>query len=822
MKDFTLPLILLGYCFVTVMMPRLGAYDTAGAKFMALGVYNLIVFAFFMFRRELLFPTAATADSLSAEHHSAGFFKIFFTNRVGLIYSLFVLVSLLSFVKAINPVESLVTFTKLFTVFSSVIIVSAILRVNKQYLFLVAVAMSLLLLFDILTTFLAFAQSIAQHADFFTRYDYYLYTEIFTTYSNKNILTSAIFVKIPFTLWLLTFSKGPLKVLWMFTTILAVITVILMSTRAFYIGLVLLLFFYLLFLAVRFFIDKRGLRTVLIGLAGLILIPLFIYAGWFGLSRFNKSFETFNIKDRIEARMESIKSDIAAGTRISCWLRTAKLISEEPLLGVGAGNWKIRVLKYENPKVESYFYYIYTHNDFLEVTAETGIPGGLLFLMVFVTVWISFIKNIFGSGKIPPAQLQQISGRQEAEHERAEVKPAIRPLKAPPGKTGKIAGRKVELLTARDKDLTKNRPREGTSSDMKVLAPYEYLFLPAFGLLAYSVDAFFNFPFDRPEIQTLWILFIASAVTMTPSVKIGKKFIPLLRQKTGHLIPAGLSTVLGKPVITRRVSSVIYLLTLVSAAYLLYLNFISLRLQEVVRTEMHRGILTLPASKFMEGFPFLPTVSIESEPISVMKVRYLLNEKRIPEAITLLKNDQSSPYETRKELFLSQSYLMMENTDSALAYSLKVFKYKPGFRDNNLTLINLLDRLERYEEAIRIIDEFVATGFADPYFTDKRREFERKMMIQRVEPDYYRGTNYFDRKDFTKSADSFTAVISKEPGLPDAYEYRARCYYNLRDYRKSLADVEHLVAAGYTSPNLQDLQNKLKEIPGPARSEGKK
>jgi len=41
------------------------------------------------------------------------------------------------------------------------------------------------------------------------------------------------------------------------------------------------------------------------------------------------------------------------------------------------------------------------------------------------------------------------------------------------------------------------------------------LFLPAFGLLCYGVDAFFNFPQDRPEMQALFALYVGLAVAVT-------------------------------------------------------------------------------------------------------------------------------------------------------------------------------------------------------------------------------------------------------------------------------------------------------------------
>ncbi|NCU32678.1 MAG: hypothetical protein EOM23_07095, partial [Candidatus Moranbacteria bacterium] len=72
-----------------------------------------------------------------------------------------------------------------------------------------------------------------------------------------------------------------------------------------------------------------------------------------------------------------------------------ELIKEKPLLGVGVGNWKVDILKHENQKNAGFIYLYKAHNDFLETAAETGIIGGLLFILIFaLTVWNFLIYYI--------------------------------------------------------------------------------------------------------------------------------------------------------------------------------------------------------------------------------------------------------------------------------------------------------------------------------------------------------------------------------------------------------------------------------------------
>ena len=64
--------------------------------------------------------------------------------------------------------------------------------------------------------------------------------------------------------------------------------------------------------------------------------------------------------------------------RKTAWVITATdMIPNDPLLGVGIGNWKVRFLQYENSYSPHYIYMYKNHNDFLELTAEAGIFAGV-------------------------------------------------------------------------------------------------------------------------------------------------------------------------------------------------------------------------------------------------------------------------------------------------------------------------------------------------------------------------------------------------------------------------------------------------------------
>ena len=76
----------------------------------------------------------------------------FFTNKIGIAYSLIMVFALLSFTKAIDIEEAILHFFKIFTAFSAAWMVSALVIYNKKALVPLAVAMTILLYYDFIVT----------------------------------------------------------------------------------------------------------------------------------------------------------------------------------------------------------------------------------------------------------------------------------------------------------------------------------------------------------------------------------------------------------------------------------------------------------------------------------------------------------------------------------------------------------------------------------------------------------------------------------------------------------------------------------------------
>ena len=84
----------------------------------------------------------------------------------------------------------------------------------------------------------------------------------------------------------------------------------------------------------------------------------------------------------------------SADSRIKYWTNGSKLAIKNPVFGVGLGNYRIESLPYERLDFNNLLVSQHTHNDFLEIAAETGILGGLAYLTLFVSIFFINIKKI--------------------------------------------------------------------------------------------------------------------------------------------------------------------------------------------------------------------------------------------------------------------------------------------------------------------------------------------------------------------------------------------------------------------------------------------
>jgi len=725
---FVYSILLVAYLLFPAFTPNFFTLDSNGTKFLAIAILNCIS----------LILLYSDRDFRGKKEVFSGFFGY----TISILYTLFLVVSLLSFFQAINISESILNFAKLFSVFFATNVLYHIFSQNRNYLLYVSIGFTLLLFFDCATVFYYIYEYVNKSVQSIS--------EIKSIYSNKNILAAALFIKIPAAIWLIIFTDGWKKKLGYAAFMLGILAILFMSTRAFYVGIVLLVVALIAYIGIRQFNIQRSilikrivsfLGIFLLAIIGYTLVQRYLYP---------KSDSDYNLG--IADRISTIKTtEASTSLRLATWQRSFRLIKENPVFGVGTGNWKIQVLKYESPQSRDYTISYKNHNDFIEVTAETGILGGILYVSLFILILINFIRSL----------------------------------------------------------LQRN-------SDQSTL---KYLFLPAFGILAYSVDAFFNFPLDRPEIQILFATYVGMAIAFTKkpvSDSTPEVNTPFLQKRP-------------KPIVKYSIS-VLFIALLSSSLYILILNVKSLHYQRYAYDDMMANKFSYQSSYFIKNFPTIPNISSTGAPINTYIAYYLLNEKRAVETIKMLESSNPSPFDSRREYYLSRSYDMLGNMDSTIYWVKKALELKPKHSELVFILNSRLFEVGRQKEAIQVLDSYLALvknnaeawklaisqnmlvkdenkalrlldsackyNPEEGIFTAQKKIFQQSNYLKPYEELYKKANSLFYSRKYSEALIRYNELISNKPEIAQAYQNRATCFYFLGDYSKSILDIEKALSKG--------------------------
>jgi tetratricopeptide (TPR) repeat protein len=346
-----------------------------------------------------------------------------------------------------------------------------------------------------------------------------------------------------------------------------------------------------------------------------------------------------------------------------------------------------------------------------------------------------------------------------------------------------------------------------------------YLFIPAFGIFCYSFDAFFNFPADRPEIQSVFAMFIGAGIAFSA--------VPARDGKAGaSWLRISLSAVM--------------ILLLAVSSFVLLLNYKSLVIQRYVQEDQITDTLRSSTGLLVAGYPFIPTVTTLAEPIAVQKARYLINDGKYQEAIDILRPDRSSPYDGRREMFITMAYSKMGNVDSALVYAWRVRDLKPLNFSSLDYICKVFESLGNKEEALKLLREFIlvekdtpeawqhiATLFwetgqyqmavdaidsasvhlpKDTLIRKLKVKLANDIIVQPFMAQYSAAMECLSKRNYPEAQKYLDEIISKETRIAMVYAGRAYCYYTSRLYDKCLGDIKRTMELGNSTPDLFNLR----------------
>ena len=208
------------------------------------------------------------------------------------------------------------------------------------------------------------------------------------TFGNKNMASQFIILTIPLGLALFFKNKNKLTLT---SSSISLCFLILAQARQAWLGLIVmgLVSIYFLIKHQRPLLSKKIFVPVMVFLT--ILGLVFTFLGNPKYSRLER------IKARLELAVKQFSNPIGKASqgsneRVSHWINTLGMVKDNPLLGVGIGNWYIHYPLYHSKYIDDGRAYSMSmklknlHNDHLEILASVGLIGFGLWILMFFTI----------------------------------------------------------------------------------------------------------------------------------------------------------------------------------------------------------------------------------------------------------------------------------------------------------------------------------------------------------------------------------------------------------------------------------------------------
>jgi O-antigen ligase len=250
--------------------------------------------------------------------------------------------------------------------------------------------------------------------------------------ANNNLYSGFLLISLPLALSGFILLKKAWRYLSLFVSIMALFFIVILQTRAAYLGVAAA--FLVLAIVLPFRYRKLfSRRLILAGIFSVILLAIGVSFFTWKLDEVRRQYFLQKIKvweyfrsyrDIREKKIEDLTqvnpedhSGIApfdfsenyysnANFRLIFWKKSVGLIADRPLTGVGAGNWRLAVASVKDPVNPEHtignFTYSEPHNEWIRIQSELGIVGSILAFFIFLLPLILvFFRILFFRQRAP-------------------------------------------------------------------------------------------------------------------------------------------------------------------------------------------------------------------------------------------------------------------------------------------------------------------------------------------------------------------------------------------------------------------------------------
>lgn len=349
------PLMLILYLCIG-FIPNWQAVDKIAPQWLVMSGLNLLSLLYIASNRKSL----AQAISLNL--------KAYLT----LTYIGFLIWAICSFIYAINPTEVIVNISRQLNVFMMFISMAIFLFSFKGKLRFIPWVITLVLAVEIYAV-------LDQALEMINLNGIISSGSLKGITANRNITAFSLAIKIPFILFLIQLEKKMLiKIVLSITICLTLICLSMIQSRASFVAIGFTALAYVFMHTIIYLKENRKWTQFL--QIGFFLIPLLIAILVNKTTLSNKGADAISRAATISVST----NDGSVNQRLRYYEDVLTHLISNPIFGVGLGNWKLKSIDYDSRDIVGYVVPYHAHSDFIQLGAELGIIGFLLYLGIFL------------------------------------------------------------------------------------------------------------------------------------------------------------------------------------------------------------------------------------------------------------------------------------------------------------------------------------------------------------------------------------------------------------------------------------------------------
>ncbi|MBR1770104.1 MAG: O-antigen ligase family protein [Bacteroidales bacterium] len=375
-------IIVLIYLFALQIFPPLWANDVTSLRHFLIALF-VVVSSFYIF-----FFLLKKHEKLISPFVFGGF----------KVWILLVVLMYLSLIWAVNPTEAFVVSNRWLLILMSSVIISILLSDRTDLLNVIVYSAMAVALVNVVTCIVGYY--------YFDCADYPNKIPMINGgYGNKNIFAVCLMFKLPFLYYALLKYKRVFKVISSVLIVAVCFCLPIISTRSAFVCLALNIIILIVYSVVNFLHLKKKDYLFKALLICVLLLGGFVLGSYFVTYNYkhggHKQANAYAVSQRIKETGTGKSSQV----RIGIWKNTIAVAKQRPVLGYGAGNHKIVIMKEETPQKSNFIVSDHAHNDFLEMFSELGLVGLILYISFYLAIIVAGFRIILSRYTQEPYRL---------------------------------------------------------------------------------------------------------------------------------------------------------------------------------------------------------------------------------------------------------------------------------------------------------------------------------------------------------------------------------------------------------------------------------